>query len=140
VMTAPVFINVAAWADFVEFRYVQYQWRADDPFPLLHHAVHPDRGTLSKFRPEQVGEETVGALAGITALDIRGFFVSEMRGVNAAILTGAGRSFYAGRDVKSAETEDPRVCARDIKAGVVGGISLRDPSHRGGQRPSHGCW
>jgi enoyl-CoA hydratase len=44
--------------------------------------------------------------------------VNGMAGVNVAILTGAGRCFCAGRDLKAAETEDARERARHVKAGL----------------------
>ena len=44
--------------------------------------------------------------------------VNGMAGVNVAILTGTGRCFCAGRDLKAAETEDARERARLVKAGL----------------------
>src|SRR5690348_15892015 len=71
--------------------------------------------TISLNRPP-VNALSIGLYRDIAAVFDE---VNGMPDVNVAILTGTGRCFCAGRDLKTAEVEDPKVRARHVKAGLA---------------------
>jgi len=74
----------------------------------------------NKIATIRLNRPPVNALSIGLYRDIAAVFddVNTMDDVNVAIITGNGRCFCAGRDLKTAETEDPKVRAKHVKAGL----------------------